>query len=70
MRTDGVHFRESTSTRQVVIKAVPVTGAALVLNNNMFSIIWRRVKYTPSISSREVIINVYCNRLCFAFSVS
>ena len=28
MRTDGVHCRESTGTRPVVLKVVPATGAA------------------------------------------
>ena len=29
-RTNGVHFRESTGTGQIVLKVVPVTGVAIL----------------------------------------
>ena len=37
LRTVGVHYRESTGTRPVVLKVVPVTGAAYILKETSWA---------------------------------
>ena len=37
LRTDGFHSRESASTRPVVLKVVPVTGAAFAYHGRVIA---------------------------------